>query len=143
MSYITAIKQVTARNTNQSLDDMVLKTDILNIKSPEELEGVPESGAYIHGFYLEGAGWESGRGTEQGYLCEMILKELHPVLPVMHVSSITSDHVVRAGKYRCPVYSTTMRGGTFVFECLLTMESEEFDEKIWVLAGVALMMAPE
>jgi dynein heavy chain len=115
----------------------------LNIKNPEEIEGPAEDGAYLHGFFLEGAGWELGRGTEQGYLCDMILKDLHPVLPVMHVTSITSDQEVIVGKYECPVYMTTLRGATNVFKCYLTMESEEFDDKIWILAGVALMMSPE
>jgi len=36
-----------------------------------------------------------------------------------------------------------MRGPTFTFSALIRMESEEFDEKVWILAGVALLMAPE
>lgn len=143
MSFITAIKQITARETGSSLDDQALKTDIMNHLNPDELTEKPSTGAYIHGFFLEGAGWEMGRGAEQGYLTDMVLKELSPVLPVMHVSSILSGDVVKEGKYRCPCYCTTMRGGHFVFECLLNMESEETDPKMWILAGVALMLQPE
>lgn len=143
MSFITAIKQITARDTGSSLDDQALKTDIMNNLHPEEFAEKPSTGAYIHGFFLEGAGWEMGRGADQGYLTDMILKELSPVLPVMHVSSIEQADVVKEGKYLCPCYTTTMRGGHFVFECLLNMESEEFDPKIWILAGVALMLQPE
>jgi hypothetical protein len=36
-----------------------------------------------------------------------------------------------------------MRGATYVFLAKLKMESEEYDAKLWVLAGVALLMAPE
>jgi len=36
-----------------------------------------------------------------------------------------------------------MRGGTYVFLAKLKMESEEYDSKLWVLAGVAILMAPE
>jgi len=36
-----------------------------------------------------------------------------------------------------------MRGPTYVFTANLKMESEEFDAKLWVLAGVALVMLPE
>jgi dynein heavy chain len=143
MSFITAIKQVTARKEMQSLDDMVLQTDIINIRNPDEVAEAAEHGAYIHGFYLEGAGWELGRGPEQGYLTDMVLKDLHPILPVMHVTAVTSDKQIKAGRYTCPAYLTSMRGGTFVFDCLLAMESEEFDPKIWILAGVALLMSPE
>jgi len=43
---------------------MMLKTDVTNTKDPKEIVESAESGAYIHGFFLEGAGWELGRGTE-------------------------------------------------------------------------------
>ena len=43
---------------------MCLKTDVLNYKDPEELAEPAEVGAYIHGFFLEGAGWELGRAGE-------------------------------------------------------------------------------
>lgn len=144
MSFLTAIMQVTARQNNLPLDDMTLKTDITNTKNWEELPGPAESGAYIHGFYLEGAGWECGRGGEQGYLTDMILKELHPEVPVVHVTSIRMEERRAAkGNYECPVYVTTMRGPTFVFTSYLKMESEESDPNKWVLAGVALLMSPE
>jgi dynein heavy chain len=88
MSFLTAIMQVTARAHLLPLDDMCLRTDVLNTKDVDEMPGMPESGAYCHGFFLEGAGWEYGRGGEQGYLTDMVLKELHPELPVMHVTAI-------------------------------------------------------
>ena len=73
----------------------------------------------------------------------MIPKELYPELPVMHVTAIERKYQVGAGYYKCPVYVTSMRGPTYVFTSNLKMESEEFDPKIWVLAGVALVMLPE
>ena len=143
MSFLTAIMQVTARSSNLPLDDMTLCTDVTNIKNWEDLPGNAESGAYVHGFYLEGAGWEMGRAGEQGYLTDMILKELHPEVPVVHVTSITMLERKNAkGNYECPVYVTTMRGPTFVFTSYLKMESEESDPNKWILAGVALLMSP-
>jgi dynein heavy chain len=67
---------------------MTLRTDVTNTRNHEDLPGPADSGAYVHGFFLEGAGWECGRGGEQGYLTDMILKELHPEVPVIHVTSI-------------------------------------------------------
>ena len=64
MSYLTAIMQVTARAALQPLDDMCLVTDVLNTKEKSEFPTFAESGAYINGFFLEGAGWELGRGGE-------------------------------------------------------------------------------
>ena len=144
MSFLTAIMQVTARQFKLPLDDMTLKTDVTNFKNWEELPGPAETGAYVHGFFLEGAGWELGRGGEQGYLTDMILKELHPEVPVMHVTSIRlQERRAAKGNYECPVYVTTMRGPTYVFTAHLKMESEEFDANKWILAGVALLMSPE
>lgn len=71
MSYLTAIMQVTARAALLPLDDMVLVTEILNVKDKNEYTEFAEFGAYISGFCLEGAGWELGRGGEQGYLTDM------------------------------------------------------------------------
>jgi dynein heavy chain len=64
MSFLTAIMQVTARLNKLPLDDMCLKCDVLNEKDPEVLPGPAESGAFVHGFFLEGAAWEPGRNGE-------------------------------------------------------------------------------
>ena len=52
MSYITAIMQVTARRDNLALDDMVLKTDVINIRDYHDVQEAAENGSYLHGFYL-------------------------------------------------------------------------------------------
>lgn len=143
MSFITAIMQVTARRDGLPLDNMTLKTDVTNTKDPAEIAEAAENGAFIHGYFLEGAGWEMGRGAEQGNLTDMILKELHPELPVMHITAIPREQQNLVGMYKCPVYQTTMRGPTYVFTAYLKMESEESDENLWILAGVALLMSPE
>jgi len=88
MSYLTAIMQVTARNEGLALDNMMLKTTVLNIEKPKDVTERPEVGALIHGFFLQGAKWELGRGQEQGNLMDMIPKELYPELPVVHVTAI-------------------------------------------------------
>jgi len=99
MSYLTAIMQVTARAALLPLDDMCLVTTVTNTKDKAEFPTNAEDGAYINGFFLEGAGWENGRGGEQGYLTEMQLKDLHPILPVMHVTAVTRQQKVSKGMY--------------------------------------------
>lgn len=99
MSYLTAIMQVTARAALLPLDDMCLVTTVMNTKDKAEFPTNAEDGAYINGFFLEGAGWENGRGGEQGYLTEMQLKDLHPILPVMHVTAVTRQQKVSKGMY--------------------------------------------
>lgn len=149
MSYLTAIMQVTARKGGLPLDDMVLKTDVMNVYEPEDQTEPAESGAFIYGLSLEGSGWELGRNGEQGYLCEMILKELSPTLPIVNVTAIRKGEVVTAGYYTCPVYFVTQRGQginnipNYVTSFSLAMESEDTDAKYWILSGVALFFAPE
>lgn len=64
MSYLTSIMQVTARRDNLALDDMTLKTDVSNIRDATQITTPAENGCYIHGFFLQGAAWELGRGAE-------------------------------------------------------------------------------
>jgi len=143
MSFLTAIMQVTARRDGLPLDDMCLKTDVINVRDANEVQDGPDNGKYIHGFFLQGASWEMGRGTEQGNLAEMIPKELQPELPLVHITAVQRKDQVAAGFYDCPVYVTSMRGPTYVFLAKLKMESEEFDEKLWVLSGCCVVMQPE
>jgi hypothetical protein len=37
---------------------------VLNIKDPEEIQGNIQNGAFVHGLFLEGVGWEQGRNGE-------------------------------------------------------------------------------
>jgi len=110
MSFLTAIMQITSRASGLPLDDMCLRTDVRNEYDIDEIHDNPSQGAYVNGFSLEGAGWEQGRNGEQGYLCDMVLKELSPALPIVHVTSIRKRERVTVGMYNCPVYFTTARG---------------------------------
>jgi len=143
MSFLTAIKQATARAKGLPLDGMDLKTTVTNERDPSNVAEAAEDGAFIHGMSLQGGSWENGRGGEQGSLGEMVPKELTPELPVMHVTAIERHLQVSLGYYICPVYITTLRGGTFVFQALLRMESDDSDPRYWILMGAALFMQPE
>jgi hypothetical protein len=41
---------------------MILRTTVLNIEKPKDVTDRAEAGAFIHGFFLQGAKWELGRG---------------------------------------------------------------------------------
>mmetsp|Transcript_26740 Transcript_26740/g.4784 ORF Transcript_26740/g.4784 Transcript_26740/m.4784 type:complete len:119 (+) Transcript_26740:9144-9500(+) len=117
---------------------------VTNTIEPEEITQYPENGAYIHGFFLEGAGWEFGRNpAEEGYLTDSVLKDLHPKLPVVNIYAVPFDEQIMSGIYKCPVYVTSMRGPTFVFTANLKMDSDMEDQSKWILAGVALLMADD
>jgi dynein heavy chain len=161
MSFLTAIMQVTARENLLPLDNMALVTKVTPFKDVNELlasEKKPvdkkkeeedeeelekkknEGGAYVDGFFLEGADWETS-GSGDGYLGEQKLKVLHPMLPIVKVISVPIEKKSWKGQYRCPVYYTTQRGPTFICLANLNMESEEESEEFkWILSGVAAIL---
>jgi dynein heavy chain len=123
---------------------MCLKTEVTNNYLTEDITEAPATGAYVNGMTLEGAGWELGRNGEQGYLCDMILKELSPELPITHVTAIRRQAKQVIGFYVCPLYFTTARGAAqLITKFDIAMESEDTDDKMWILSGVALFLAPE
>jgi dynein heavy chain, axonemal len=63
MSFLTAIMQKTARQKTLALDKLILKYEILN-HDRSEIKAPAEDGAYIDGFFLEGAKWEVGKGDQ-------------------------------------------------------------------------------
>jgi hypothetical protein len=74
----------------------------------------------------------------------MVLKELSPEVPTVHVSAVRKKLRPKEGRYECPLYFTTNRGGAnFVTLFDICMESEDTDAKNWILSGVALFLAPE
>jgi len=156
MAFLTAIMQVTARQTGEPLDKMVVATDITAMASPEEVTAQPSTGAFVYGLFIEGARWATGddagdpynvAGVQcSGFLADSRLKELLPPLPVMFVRTVvveptwepTSVGYMRHNPevYDCPVYFTTFRGPTYIF--LATMKTEDPVSK-WIQAGVAVI----
>ena len=61
-------------------------------------------------------------------------------MPVMHILGVTQDQVVKKGVYQCPVYTTSIRGPTFVFPAPLRTS---LDPRKWVLAAVCLLFQPD
>jgi len=116
---------------------------VTQFRTHEEVKAYPENGMYVHGVFLEGASWELGNPGQSGYLIDQKLKELHPRIPVINVIAVKTADVQTVAQYMCPMYTTSMRGPTFVTTCNLQMESEESDDKKWILAGVCLLMTDD
>lgn len=62
MSFLTAIMQSTARADSLALDKMSLNYVVTEFADPSEILGDNpcDEGAFIHGLFLEGVGWEKG-----------------------------------------------------------------------------------
>ena len=104
-SFLTAIMQSTARKNELPLDRMCLVCEVTK-KNKEEMGVAPREGAFIHGLYMEGARWDVNLGT----ITESRLKELYPLMPVIHVKAVTQDKQEMRNLYECPVYNTRERG---------------------------------
>jgi len=155
-SFLTAIKQVTARDKELPLDNLTTETHITTMLEPEEAKSYPEDGAYTHGLYIEGARWQDlaeSKGNEEdvagtmcaGKLTDSRPRELLVPLPVVYIKAVIVQPswdpqavgYIRPEShlYNCPVYTTTFRGPTFIF--VATLKTDK-DAQLWVSAGVAI-----
>lgn len=138
MSFLTSNMQVAARSNNLPLDYMTNRCRFYNTRDLAEITGVPPAGVNVHGLFLEGAGWEDGKGEDEGYITESKMKELHPIMPICNVYAVHIDEMSWTSMYHCPVFSTAMRGATFIVEANVRMDPDD-NEFRWVLAGAALL----
>ena len=96
----------------------------------------PDDGTFVHGFFMEGARWDKVRSV----ITDSLPKVLHDSTPVLLAGGITAEEKDVAGKYICPVYTTTIRGPTFQFAAPLPTDRAE---SAWILAAVCLVMQPD
>jgi len=136
MGYVTACMQVTARKEGYSLDEMRVQAEVTDVLDISTVEVQPERGTNIHGLFMEGARWDIASNC----IAESFPKELHPVMPMIHVIAVTVDQLKTEGVYQCPIFMTTIHGPTFVFAAPLrtTVPAHK-----WILAGVAMVMQPD
>jgi dynein heavy chain, axonemal len=91
------------------------------------------AGVYIHGLYLDGAGWDKRNSR----LCEPVPKVLYPMMPVVHVYAVNTDKRRSTNLYECPVYKKPRRTDlTYIFPLMLKSSR---DPDHWIMRGVALL----
>ena len=62
MSFVTAVKQVTARLKGYALDNLDIMTEVTNFSTEDLVKDYPNSGVYVHGLFVQGAKWEESNG---------------------------------------------------------------------------------
>jgi len=137
-AFINAVIQSTARKNFYPLDKMTTNTDVLK-KHADEITMPPRDGAYINGLYMEGGRWDMAANC----IKDQFLKDMNPLMPVIHLKPITVDRKETKDMYDCPVYITQARGsqppaGTFVFAATLKTKERP---AVWTKAGVALILS--
>jgi len=137
-SFLAAIKQVYSGEKQLELNKLTVQTDVLKkIYWEPDLPPVKE-GAYVFGFQVEGARWD----TAVGQLDESFPKKPFSVMPVVNCRAalIQIDTKKDAGVYQCPAYKTESRGNTYVFTAQL---KTKLPPAKWVIAGVAIILDVE
>ena len=117
-SFLTAIMQVTAQSNQWELDKLAIATEVTK-NALEDCESHSRDGAYIHGFSLQGARWNSDKNTVD----KAKPKEMFCPMPVVNCKAINVDKKEKVGIYECPVYKTEQRGPTYVFNAQLKTKS--------------------
>lgn len=141
-SFLTAVKQTTARSKGLPLDFMVNRSCFSNYYDILDLASNPPDGVYMHGLFMEGASWEEGKGSDEGYITDSKIKELRAIMPICNVYAIHIDDFTMDSMYACPVFITSLRGATFVYEANVRMDADDTDTR-WILAGAALLLTEE
>merc|ERR1711988_1035239 len=96
-------------------------------------------GAYINGLFMEGGRWDMAANC----IKDQLLKDMNPLMPVIHLKPITIDRKETKDMCDCPVYITQARGsqppaGTFVFAA--TLKTKDPPSK-WIKAGVGMILS--
>lgn len=80
------MRQVVARaNVGWALDKVVLSNDATKLE-PADCKKPPLVGVYVHGMFLDGAGWD----RKNMRLVEARNKILYTEMPVVHIFAINS-----------------------------------------------------
>jgi dynein heavy chain len=143
---LTAMKQEVARKHRAekwALDDIVYHTEVTLFERPEQIKQSPPEGIYIHGLFLEGAGWN----PSDAHLVESQPKVLFGPFPILLITANTRKEEERwkkdtfgaAGPYECPVYKySTRTDRNFIFYANLNCNPEK-NSNHWALRGVSLL----
>lgn len=83
---------------------------------------------------MEGARWDTSVNDIQ----DSIIKDMFPLMPVIHIKSLPLERLDIRNIYDCPVYKTRQRGPTFVWTFNLKTKAKPSK---WTLAGVALLLS--
>jgi dynein heavy chain len=136
MSFLTAIKQVGSRRNKWELNKVIISAEATR-KHADEITVPSRDGAFIHGLYLEGAGWDWTSAS----LIESLPNQLSTIMPVLLLKArIDAKKPNSEMYYNCPVYMSANRGPTFILSVLLRTKSAA---SYWILRGVALLTAAD
>ena len=103
--FLTAIRQeITRAHQGWALDNVKLAPEMMK-QMKEDVTQAPNEGVYIHGLFLEGAGWD----RKNIRLAESLPKVIYTPMPIVHVTAINSTEDSDPRMYTCPIYRRPRR----------------------------------
>eukprot|EP00741_Cyanophora_paradoxa_P015322 tig00000194_g14791.t1 len=136
-TYLAALVQTTCRAKGWALDKSTLYTTVTRYTDAEQVHKRPESGCYVAGLYLEGAGWD----VEKACLVRQRPKVLVTELPIMQIIPVEASKLKLTNTLKAPVYVTQSRrnamGVGLVFEADLSTSTHHSH---WVLQGTCVVL---
>ena len=145
---LTAMKQEVCRKHQKdavkwALDDIMYHTEVTHYFNADRVKSQPAEGCYVHGLFLEGAGW----GKEAQMVMESEPKVLFAPLPVLHVSaSLKTEEMASRkgiygaqGPYECPCYKYRARTDRFFIFYVTLKTPEGKNPAFWTLRAVGLL----
>lgn len=103
-AFLTGVKQNFARKYTIPIDQLTFDFEI---QSKDRNNKAPADGAFIYGFFTDGARWD--RHKQQ--LAELYPKILNDRMPLILIIPIKKQEYHEKGRYVCPVYKTSERKG--------------------------------
>ena len=129
---VVILQEVTRAHKGWALDCVVLHNDVTRFFK-DDITQPPAEGVYVHGLYLDGAGWDR-RGCK---LVEPTQKVLFTSMPVIHIYAINTTAGRDARMYQCPIYKKPKRTDLTYIASVDLKTNQNPDH--WILRGVALL----
>uniref|UniRef100_A0A8C4DY39 Dynein axonemal heavy chain 3 n=1 Tax=Dicentrarchus labrax TaxID=13489 RepID=A0A8C4DY39_DICLA len=138
-SFLTGVAQNFARKYTIPIDYIGFEFEVT--KEETHMEEKPEDGAYVKGFFMEGARWD----RENMVIGESLPKILFDSLPIIKLKPGEISKFLHENIYVCPVYKTSARRGTLSttghstnYVMSIELPSDK-PQKHWVNRGVACL----
>jgi len=144
--FLTALLQTSARSNGVPIDSLTWDFEV-HREDEKAIQSPPKDGAYIKGFYLEGARWD----TENWNLEEPMPMQLYAEMPIINFKPVDLKKAKDKGTYSCPVYRYPIRTGTrenpsYVLSVKLRLPpiahgSIKSSPSFWIKRGTALLLS--
>lgn len=127
-------QEVTRSNKGWALDNVVLRNEVTR-HMKDQISAPPQRGVFVHGLYLEGAGWD----RVSCRLVEAKPKVLVEPLPVILMDADNGAMTEAAARnlYSCPIYKKPRRTNLTYISSVDLRCGVNPDH--WTMRGVALL----